>query len=82
MLRSAPRASPIRRAYGNTVNTAARFCDAAKPRQVAVSERVVAAVADSRIDFQHRGTALMKGLDGEQTVYVAVPVDNEGADHA
>ena len=69
------------RAYGTTVNTAARFCDAAEPGEVAVSTRVAETLdGDPTIEFVHRGTTPMKGIDGDQAVFTARHTTTEGND--
>ncbi len=67
------------RLYGTAVNTAARFCDAAEPDMVAVSDAVRKCLTkESGIELRFRGEHDMKGLAGPLGVFEVVPGQTGG----
>ena len=66
--------------FGRTVNVAARITDYARPREVLVSEDVVAAVDDEGVSFEPIGPIALKGLLDPVPLYRALaPPRGNGA---
>jgi adenylate cyclase len=57
--------------YGRTVNVAARVADYARPREVLVTDRVVAASSEARAAFREIGPISLRGVAEPVKLYVA-----------
>ncbi len=57
--------------FGRTVNVAARIADYARPGEVVVSQEVVDAVADDKLEFSEIGPVELKGVTGPHRLYSA-----------
>jgi len=55
--------------FGRTVNVAARIADYARPGEVVVSQEVVEAVADDKLEFSEIGPVELKGVTGPHRLY-------------
>lgn len=58
--------------YGHTVNLTARIGDFARPGEVLVSQTVVDEVVSDEVVFTEIGPVELKGVGGEQVLYLAV----------
>jgi adenylate cyclase len=59
--------------YGQTVNTAARIGDYARPGEVLVSQAVVDVVGGATVQFREIGPVELKGVAGVTRLYQALP---------
>jgi adenylate cyclase len=57
--------------YGRTVNVAARVADYARPREVLVTDRVVAASSDGHTAFREIGPISLNGVAEPVKLYAA-----------
>ena len=57
--------------FGRTVNVAARIADYARPGEVVVSQEVVDAVVDDKLEFSEIGPVELKGVTGPHRLYSA-----------
>jgi class 3 adenylate cyclase len=58
---------------GIAVHIGARVAGAAGPNEVLVSSTVKDLVAGSGLEFEERGTAVLKGVPGDWRLYVVQP---------